>query len=105
MNKIISFLLVFCLSFVMIACGKFADGTSVWQDGMWLIPTILFLAAVYSFYRANKAYNSGGSWNWLGNKKVYSDKPANIWTIGAFWFGIIFTLVFIGVIIWQNAEK
>lgn len=105
------FFLFAVTTFILTSCGKFSDGSSVWQGGMWIIPVVLFLAAMYSFYRARKAYNSGGSWEWgndpvtQGRKKIWSDKPANIWTIGAFWFGIMFTLATIGVIIWQNAEK
>lgn len=104
------FFLFAMTTFILASCGKFSDGSSVWQE-VWIIPVVLFLGAAYSFYRAGKAYKSG-SWYWGNDPKVQggkirieSDDPPKLTTIGAFWFGVICTAAFIAVIIIQNAEK
>jgi hypothetical protein len=103
------FIVLFVVSLLLISCGKFADGTSVWQEGMWIIPSITFLAGCWFMYIALRASRSG-SWWWGKDssgkwQQKGSDENIPIFKIGQFWFAVIFWLSTIGIIIWVNLEK
>lgn len=110
MKQISQFFVVFMLSLFAMSCGKFHDdGTSVWQGGLWIIPCVLILASLYSFYRAYKQWKSGSAW-WGQDekgvaKRMESKEKVNFFSIGATRFGIIFLLAFIVVVIVVNADK
>lgn len=109
MKKLIQFLLVVLVSLLAMSCGKFADGTSVWQGGLWIIPVVLFLASIYSFYRAIAQWQSGSSY-WGKDskgvaKRIESKEKVSFLSIGATWFGIIFLIGLIGCVILVNADK
>lgn len=76
--------------------------------GLFLIPLILLLAALWSFYRTYLSWKSGSAgWKWYGNipKWEESDERVKITSIGAFWFGAAFLLFSIVTFILMQAEK
>jgi hypothetical protein len=82
---------------------------SAFAGGLWIIPVGLFLAAIWSFYRGIKQYQSG-SGGYVNDKNgvprwVESDEKVGFFTIGAVWFGIIFLAASIGSAIWMYLEK
>jgi hypothetical protein len=82
---------------------------SAFGGGLWIIPLGLFLASVWSFYRAVKQWNSGSIW-WGKDergvaKQFTSDEKVGFFSIGATIFGVIFLVAAIGAVIWMNLEK
>ncbi len=79
---------------------------SAFAGGLWIIPVGLFLAAIWSFYRGFKQYQSG-SGGYQGNppKWVESDEKVPLFSIGAIWFGIIFLACAISSVLWMYLEK
>lgn len=69
-----------------------------------LIPIALGLLSLYSFYRTYLAWSSGAT---VQDKYGTKDVPGrvNITSIGAFWFGVVFTFAAIVSMIWINADK
>lgn len=109
MKKVIYFLLVMMISLIAQSCGKFSDGTSVWQAGLWIIPTITGLASLFFLFLAYRDSKSG-SWYWGKNSrgvdvKIESKENVPIYKTAFFAFFAILLLVTIGIIIWVNADK
>ena len=99
-------LLLFALTAMFLtSCGKFSDGTSVWADFVWVIPTLSIAGCIITGYKAYKAHNSG-SWkiedgattNKEGGKKPYSQ-------IGWTGWCVFLAIVTIAVVIYQNSQK
>jgi len=95
----------FLLSVLLTSCGKFADGTSIWAGGLWVIPTITFLASVGFFYVSWRMSRSGGKRQLPQGGYEYTSSPVPIYNIGRFWFGVGLLIATIGIIVWQNLEK
>lgn len=98
--KIILFLLVVILA----GCGKFRDGSSVWQDGLWILPWIAGLACLFFGYKTYIDWQSGWQQDNLAGHTEGKEKLP-ITKIPYFWFTLGFLVATI-VIIWVvNAEK
>ena len=91
--------------FLLTGCGKFSDGTSIWQDGVWIIPTALFGGALWSLYRAYKSHKSGSTKIIHGRVTDIEAGKVPIYKLPQFYYFVGLTLAAIGVIIWQNLEK
>lgn len=77
--------------------------------GLWIIPLGLFLASVYSFYRAYQQWKSGSVW-WERNDfgptvKRESKDRVPFFKIGATIFGLMLLVAAIGSFIWMHLEK
>ena len=94
----------------MAGCGKFADGTSVWAAGLWVLPCITALATLFF---ANKVYVS---WREGGKKGYFTDAKGKVsWTednerfpiyeASYFYFTVFCFLSTIAIIVWVNFEK
>lgn len=94
---------VFLFALVFCSCNNFA-GTdqSVFSEGLWIIPTIIFLAAAFFGTKAYQAYNSG-SVKYDPVTKTYSESSDKVpflkigytkWAIALLVIGI---LVMIGI--------
>jgi len=95
----------FCMVTLMASCGKMSDGTSVWAEGLWIIPTLTTLATLFFGYKAGKQH-SGGSWKIIGGWVTDEDGgKIPIWKTPYFVFFVGFFLATIGVIFWVNLEK
>lgn len=101
MKKFLFFLIA---AFALTGCGKFhGTDVSIWSDGVWLIPGLLFGGALYSLYRAFLASKQPTEQQTPGWYKTYAPLP--FWKQKPFIYFIILVLVGIGVVIWQNLEK
>ena len=90
-------------------CGKFRDGTSIWSEGTWIIPSIPALGALIGWIMYFIGRRSGvivkdttkGSptfGKWLDGKgKAIPEWPLFV--------GIFCTVITVLIIIVQNAEK
>lgn len=86
----------------------FADGEGwLWQGGLWIIPVLLQLGALWFLYIAYRAHRSG-SHPIDGMGRILFDQDAGImpiYKIGQFWFFVGLQLGALGVLIWQYMER
>lgn len=96
------------MSMMFSGCGKFQDGSSIWQGGLWIIPTLTFIGGCIFFYFGYRASKSGSEQYQKVNgveRLVSSDKNVPIHKTGQFVFAVILWLATVGIIVWQNFEK
>lgn len=86
-------------------CGRHRDGTSVWAEGLWVLPAVLSIASLWFFFVAWRASRSGSSKQIPGRGTVYSDENVKIWKVWAFWFGVAFAAATVVMFIVVNGEK
>ncbi len=100
MRNLFAFIL---LSISLMSCGKFDDGSSIWQAGMWIVPLLPFLGGIAFFWAGKKAADSGSKINPIYGGGEGGNVP--FWKTGWPLLGIGCWLGTIGIIIWQNLEK
>lgn len=93
------------LAITLTSCGKHSDGTSVWAGGLFVIPVVLALAAVFFLYKAYRASKSGSTQQMPNGKWVDSKDNMPITRIPFFWFSIAFIVAAIVVVIAVNGAK
>lgn len=103
MKSIVVIMLLGGLCLLESCGGKFKDGTSVWAEGLWLVPTVFYLLGASLVIRAYIGSKSG-SWQQDRVKGIqYSDKNVPIYkNIFYFWGGIVCLLLGIGLQIGIN---
>lgn len=97
----------------LVSCAHYPDGTSVWGEGLWLIPLIIAIGFFLSAYRAWKAYNSGtvvgGGYPYGPTRDVTGPKGEKIkppmYKNGWLWFSIILFVAFWVVVYVVNNGK
>lgn len=102
MKKVITAALI---AAALMSCGQHRDGTSVWAEGLWIIPAVLLSAATIFLIVAWRAYQSGDSQQIPGRGTIYSDKKVPVYKIWAFWFALALIVAAAAVIIAVNMEK
>jgi hypothetical protein len=110
MKKAIYFLTVALVSMLAMSCGKFSDGTSVWQGGLWIIPWVIGAGAGICWFLTIKSWLAGGTQGWVKKDEYRSeyttdDKKFPIWEASFFWFSVALTVADIIVIILVNGDK
>lgn len=78
---------------------------SAFGGGLIIIPVGLFLASVWSFYRAYRAHNSNSTQQVKGGKTIDNTGNVPYTQIGAFWFGVVLLVCSIGSAIWMYSER
>lgn len=103
MKAFISLLLT---SLFLTSCGHFADGSSVWQGGLFIVPLLTFLGAVWFGYKAYKAHNSG-SWIIGPDGETTNKDGGNVpyTKIGWTWFSAALLVATIVIVIMVNSDK
>jgi len=86
------------------SCSTFADGTSVWGGGLFIIPWLTGLGSLFFFYKAYAASQSNST---TTTKDGRVDNTGNvpIYQIGWFWFGVVLAVVTIAVVIGVNGSR
>lgn len=100
--------LLYLLPMFMVSCGKFRDGSSIWSEGAWLVPTLPAIGGVIFLFFAIKAHLSGSEqWQKVNgvDKLVPSDENVPIHKIGQFWFAVALFVASLVIIVVQNLEK
>lgn len=91
----------------LVSCAHYPDGTSVWSEGLWILPVLIAIGFFLSAYRAWVAYNSG-TVEGGGGGKPYKDlgkgKPP-MKNNGWLWFSIFLFVAFWVVIYVVNNGK
>jgi len=91
-------------SLFLTSCAKYADGSSVWSKGLWLVALLPFLGSLWFFYTAYVASKSNSTQQ---SGVVTSDNTGNVpmYKTGRFLFGVVLLVATI-VIIWVvNSNK
>lgn len=102
--KIIKLFLFAVICLAVAGCGKFRDGSSVWQDGLWILPWIAGLLCLFCGYNTYIDWQSGWQQDDLAGH-TEGKKKLPLYKIPYFWFTVILFVATI-VIIWVvNAEK
>lgn len=101
MNKATLFILS---TLLLTSCGKHADGTSVWAEGVWIIPMLMLLGGLTFMYLAYRASKSNSTQQYSGGTK---DNTGNvpIYKVGKFWLAVALFVAAVVVVIVQNSEK
>lgn len=103
MKKVILFALT---AMFLTSCGKFSDGTSVWADGLFIIPILTGLGSVWFGYKAWVAHNSG-SWVIGPNGERTNKEGGKIpfTKIGWTWFSLGLLVATIVIVLMVNGDK
>ena len=72
--------------------------------GLWLIPLVLFIAGIYSAYKAYKQRESGFTQQTLKGNITGKEKVPYI-KIGAFWYAVVLISVSVVVFLIMQNEK
>lgn len=96
--------LLFSLLILTAGCGKFSDGTSVWQGGLFLVAVLPFLGSLYFFYTAYKASKSNSTTQ-EGTTIVDNTGNVPIYKVPRFWFGVVLLAATAIIIILVNSDK
>lgn len=102
--KTINFLFAIAACVLLSSCGHHRDGTSVWAEGLGIIPAILFAGSSIFFVQAYLASRSNSTQQTASGIK---DNTGNvpIYQLGKFWFGVALFVAAHVVIIVVNSER
>ncbi len=103
MKKVTLFLLF--VSPYLTGCGKFRDGTSIWQGGLWLIVVLPLIGAALFFRAAYKSSKSGSTTLDGKTRLPYESGNVPILKIPLFWFGVALVVAAIVFTIMVNSDK
>lgn len=109
MKQLFYFLIVATL---FTSCSKFADGQSVWAEGLWLLPVLIAIGFGLAVYRAWVAWNSGtvigGGYPHGPKRDVTGPNGEKIrppmYKNGWLWFAVILFVAFWVVVYVVNRE-
>lgn len=99
-------LLLFALTCIFFTgCAKFkGTNTSVWAEGLWIIPTLFVAGIVLLFLSGMKSIKSGSEQQGISGRM--EDTPGNVKFTSTWQFKFIIALAaaLIGIIIYQNSQ-
>ena len=93
------------MAILLTGCAQFSDGSSVWQEGLWIIPTVTGLGALLFFYFAYRASRSNSTQQIPGRGKVDNTGNVPIYKTGFFVFSMILVLATIVIIFAVSGDK
>lgn len=109
MKNVILFLRIAFVSIFLMSCGKFSDGTSVWQGGLWIVPAVTGGASIVFWILTIVEWLKGGTVGWTkkGNIWDYTEdnKKFPIYRASFFVFAIGCTIATIVIFLLVNADK
>jgi hypothetical protein len=109
MKRLLSFFAVIIVSMIAMSCGKFSDGTSVWQQGLWIVPTLTGGGALTFWILTFVEWLKGGTVGWVQKGHEWhwteDDKKFPIYRASFFWFAVGCTIATIIIFIMVNADK
>ena len=104
MKKLKNLIAILTLS-VLAGCSKFSDGTSVFQGGLWLVPTLTALGAAIFGYQAYKGSKSGSNLIEAGATTPKEGGNVPIWKFGQFWFSVTLIVATLIILVAINGDK
>lgn len=111
MKRIFNLLaLIISTAFVLTGCAKFEDGTSVWADGLWIIPTLTSIGAIIfgvAAYRGSKSNSTTRIPGAPGQPDQIIDNTGNvpIYKFGQFWFSVALVVATIVIVLMVTIGK
>lgn len=103
--KIIKLFLFAVICLAVAGCGKFRDGSSVWQDGLWILPWLTTLACLFFGYKTYIDWQSGWQQDPADGTHTEGKEKLPLYKIPYLYFTLILLVATI-VIIWRvNAGK
>jgi len=102
--KSIKMFLFASLLFTLASCSNFADGTSVWGKGLWLLPWITGVGGLLFMYMAYLSSKSNSTTTDASGRKEYTGNVP-IYKTGQFIFSVILLIVTIVIVASVNANK
>lgn len=94
--------------FLLTGCTHYADGTSVWSGGLFILPLLTVIGAAIFGYQAYKAHNSGftqqvkdfnAEGKLIGVRTVEGDEKIPYYKIGQFWFSVALVVATIIIVV------
>ncbi len=110
MKKIFNVLtLIISAALILTGCAKFDDGTSVWADGLWIVPTLTAIGSLIfgiSAYRSSKSNSTTLVPGPPGQPDKIIDNTGNvpIYKLGQFYFFVALAVATIVIIIMVNND-
>jgi hypothetical protein len=100
-------LFALCCMFMLSGCANFYGSTqSIWSEGLWILPVISSLAALWFLYVSYKASRSGSTgYDYQKHATTNDNVNIPIYKVAQFKYFLILTLATIGIIIWVYAER
>lgn len=98
MKRLFFFLISIAGIFLTSCNGKFKDGTSVFAEGLWLVPAVLITGGAVLIIVSIIASRSGSAQQDLERGTRYSNENVTIRKLAKFKGGVI--LVLIGIAAW-----
>jgi hypothetical protein len=90
----------------LLSCGKFHDtGTSVWSEGLWILPWLTGLGAAFFGYKTYKAATSGSIITHADGTTEESDENVPFYKTGWFYFAAGLLVATIAIILSVNGDK
>lgn len=102
MKKVILFSLV---SILLMSCGHYADGTSVWSGGLFIIPWLTGIGSAIFFVIAFLKSKSGSEQQLPGGGYIQSKENVPIYKIGQFYFACALLVATVVIILMVNGDK
>lgn len=96
---------LFLLALILAGCGKFRDGSSVWQEGLWILPWLTALACLFFGYKTYIDWQSGWQRDELNAGHTEGEEKLPLYKIPYLYFTIGFLIATIAIIWMVNAEK
>lgn len=90
---------------LLTSCGHYADGTSVWAGGLFLIPSITLAGALIFGYQAYVASRSNSTTQDKDRGIIDNTGDVPIYKLGKFYFAVALFVATIVIIIMVNADK
>jgi hypothetical protein len=96
------------ISLMLVSCTHYADGTSVWSGGLFILPLLTLAGAAIFGYQAYKAHNSGftqqvpikdETGKIIGGKTIEGDEKVPYFKIGQFWFSVALAVATIIIVV------
>lgn len=93
------------LMFVSTGCAKFSDGTSVWQAGLWVVPSLTIAGALIFGFLGYKDWKSGTTQTLPDGKVVTSDKRLPLYKVPYLIYSACLIVATIAIVLLVNGDK
>jgi membrane protease YdiL (CAAX protease family) len=100
-------LLALFTTVLLTSCGKFSDGSSVWQGGLWILPVICVLGGLFFVYQGFKNSKSGSFTQDQNVRGGIVNSKENIPLLKQprFWIGAVMLVAALVIVIAVNGDK
>ena len=111
MKRVLNVLsIVLVALFVLSGCAKFEDGTSVWADNLWIVPSLTAIGSLIFLivaYLGSKSNSTTTIYPKDGGQPIVTDNTGNvpIYKFGQFYFAVALAVATIIIILMVTIGK